>query len=277
MNRFFRTGLLALTISLTAHAGVVSDVQVDDNTLSADIDLTGGFHADLSLSFENVTGLTSSNVGLSAQYVSPTDTAILARLPNSSAVSIPTSLPLLIKIQPPASGGLSFEGLATIELYTQNLSYTGIETPFRLFSASDGGDFKDITASVSAGSYRVRGGKGEFSEFLILGDTRSLDTVIGDKFERLQDILDSNANDIDAGTLSDLEDALDQAVDQYANANAAGAMQSVDTFVEIIGNASAEEIPNVWRSARDLVNVAGQLRAAAATLRFSLAIASNQS
>jgi len=32
-------------------------------------------------------------------------------------------------------------------------------------------------------------------------------------------------------------------------------------------------VPNVWRSARDLDNTAGNLRAAAGTLRFSLALA----
>ena len=51
------------------------------------------------------------------------------------------------------------------------------------------------------------------------------------------------------------------------------ASQLVGTFADTVKAASGTAIPNVWRSSGDLVNVGGDLRAAAGTLRFSLNLA----
>ncbi len=52
------------------------------------------------------------------------------------------------------------------------------------------------------------------------------------------------------------------------------AIQKIESFESTVEQASSSEIPDVWRSSRDLTNVAGELRAAASTIRFSLVQAS---
>jgi hypothetical protein len=55
-----------------------------------------------------------------------------------------------------------------------------------------------------------------------------------------------------------------------------GALEAVDDFAAAVAAAPSAAVPAIWRSAGDLVNVAGQLRAAAETLHFSLALKSNE-
>ena len=53
------------------------------------------------------------------------------------------------------------------------------------------------------------------------------------------------------------------------------AIDKTESFINLVKANSGTAIPNVWRSSHDLVNVAGLLRSAASTLRFSLNLKSN--
>src|SRR5262249_54859704 len=139
---------LAVSFGTPAH-GQILGATVSGNSLSTSVNLLG-LSAQLTLSFENVTGLSLSSLGLSAQLVNPYSPALLGRLP---AGVIP-ALPLMLRIEPPSSGPLAFHGIWTLDLHTENLFYVP-GTPLRLYSAPLGGDFNDLTVAMGPGSYRA--------------------------------------------------------------------------------------------------------------------------
>ncbi len=249
------------------------DVQVNGNVASADIAL-GNVSATLTIRFENAVGLTPANLGLSALLVDPLSPSFLARL--GSGVSLPAAFPLVVKIAPPASGGLSFSGVVAVELYTHNLQYT-VGSPLRLFSAPDGGAFSDVTTFVSSGSVRSGGTKGSFSEFIIAADLRSLSSVIQSKYSALASLLNQHAGAMSSTLQAELTSLYNASANAWVSGNLVAAITYLEAFDEKVAAASGSQLPDVWRSSRDLVNVAGSLRSAAATLRYSLTLASNAS
>lgn len=265
--------LLMPLVTTPAAAAAIVDPVIDGNSLSANIEL-GLVEADLRIEFEQVVGLDVENLGLSAELINPTSPALLSRLEAPLNNSLPGAFPVLVRIQPPASGGLSFSGVVTIELYTHNLQYAAA-TPLRLFSAPDGGEFRDITESMSSGSYRVRGGKGTFSEFLIVADLRASSVVVDNKFAALSTLLYNYSSQIDSTVFASLQTQLGAAESAWDNNDAVESIANIEAFIATVENAGSSEIPDVWRSARDIDNVAGELRAQANTLRFSLTRASN--
>lgn len=266
--------VLLLTAAVPATASGIVGAQVEGNTVEAKIRLPGGVGADLIVAFEEVVGLSPESLGLSARLLDAADLLALAsRLP-SSLVSVPSGFPVLLTIEPPETGGLSFAGVASIELYTHALTFLP-GCPFRLYAAPLGGPFHDITQSNSGGSYRVRGSKGEFSEFLIVADVRAVDEVVGEKFTRTEQKLASHAAAIPPTVYADLVAILDAAETAWDSGDVVGAIAAVETFADTVKSHSGSDIPDVWRSARDLTNAAGDLRAAAATLRFSLLLQAN--
>jgi hypothetical protein len=262
---------LALLVAVTAAtgtaapasaAGIVS-FEVSGSTVSAALGVPGGVGADLTITFDQALGLSADSLGLSADLVQASQ--LVGRLP--AGVSLPTAFPLLLTVAPPADGPLSFAGLVSIELHTHNLSYSA-NSPLRLFRAEDGGSFADVTRSMGQGSYRVRGSTGDFCEFLIVSDTRNLDGVIQGKFSTLQSALDDAL--VPDAIVASLQSAIDAAWGAYRARSYVAAIASLEELDELVSEASGVAIPNVWRSAGDLANTAGELRAAAATLRFSL-------
>lgn len=263
--------LLMLLLPLAAAAQGIAGVVVDGNELRAQISLPGGIGADLSLTFEQAVGLSAANVGLSASLVSPLDTTLLSRL---TQAAVPAAFPVLIRIEPPAEGGLSFSGPVTIALHTHNLVYlTG--TLLRLYAAPLGGEFEDITSYVGSGSYRCRGTKGSFSEFLILVDLRPLSLTLREKLERLDETLEENEAIIEPAVYSQLTALAAQIRSACEAGNKSLAISRTNQFLTLVVANSGSAIPDVWRSSRDLVNAAGLLRAAGETLRFSLGLKSN--
>lgn len=251
----------------------ITDVEIDGNVVTARLELTSEIGADLTLTFEDVVGLSEANLGWSIDFIDGTEAvALLARMP-SSLVTLPGGLPLLLTLEPPATGGLSFSGVAHVELYTHDLMYTAF-TPLRLFAAPVGGDFVDVTTHLSSGSYRARGTRGSFSEFVVVADARPVATVIDVKFIRLDGLLTTFSSQIEDTVEAKLIRFLDDAETLYRAGNVVGAIQKIEVFATTVEQASSAEIPDVWRSSRDLTNVAGGLRAAAETLRFSLVLAS---
>lgn len=262
-----------LVASSPAFATGVVVAAVDGDSLEARIQLSGGVGAELTVAFEEAVGLSADALGLSASLLDAAD--LLALQPRlGQLVSVPAGFPVLLTIEPPASGALSFSGVVSIELYTHDLVYVP-GSPLRLFAAPLGGAFHDITGTTAGGSYRVRGHKGDFSEFLIVADVRPVDAVIGEKFTDLDAKLTSYGSFIASALYTQLVTLLAEAEAAFDGDDVVAAIEKIEAFAAAVEAASAEDVPDVWRSARDLTNVAGELRASATTLRFSLLLKAN--
>ncbi|MFY9826366.1 MAG: DUF6689 family protein [Thermoanaerobaculia bacterium] len=272
MNKFLLISLLLLVSSMPAAA------QGTGSSLTLPISLPGGLlggavTGQLTVSFESVNGLTPDHLGASAQLVSLLDPSLLSRLP--SLVSLLSGFPVLVRVEPPAAGGLAFNGVTTVEVVTASLPL--LSAP-RLYTAPLGGNFQDITTSVVRGgsgmnrNYRVQGTSGGFSEFLVILDLTPVDQVIGAKLDRLDQILAANAGAMPDAVHADLASQLAAIRSLATPGNETAAIQALDNFNSTVTAHSGTDIPDLWRSIRDVVNVAGQLRAAAATLQFSLGV-----
>lgn len=241
--------------------------------LKVPISLLNGVSGTLTVTFESVTALSLLNLGVSVVPVSPTDPALLARLPET--VSISSGFPILVRIHPPAAGGLAFTGVASIELQPLTLLSPPSRST-RMYAAPEGGNFTDNTTTVQpimlGSSYRAIGTRGGFSEFLLVIDQTPLDDVIADKLDRLDQILADNAGVIAAPVSTSLAADLAAARSHIAQGNAVAASQDLDLFLGTVEQHSGADIPNIWRAQRDLVNVAGLLRAGGQTLQFSLSL-----
>ncbi len=264
--------VLSIAIPLSAQAAEPLNVSISDNVYSADLEIPGGFSAELTITFENVVGLSATSLNVSAFAINPLDPALLSRL-GSNVGGIPAGFPLLLRIEPDPNMGLSFSGTVDVELYTHDLEFA-VASPLRMYSSPLGGAFADVTTAHGAGSYRSRGTKGNFSEFLIVIETRTPVAAAGDKLGAVRSLLTSYQTEIDAGTYAQLSSLLTGAEDAYAAGNLVAAVTYVEEFAKAVKNAGAS-IPNVWAAAHNLPNVAGQLRAAAGTARFSLTLALN--
>lgn len=245
------------------------EITVHGNKVEAVINLAGAVEADFSLTFENTVGLTADNVGITAELVDITDLSLLNRLPDTLDTTLLSAFPMMITVEPPSAQGFAFSGLATVDIHTHNLEYTA-GTPLRFFKAPVGGQFKDITTTMGSGSYRARGTTGKFSEFLIVADLRSPLTVVNTKFTRLNDELSAFSTQIHPTTYNELTTKLAQIQQLIQQQNYLQASSDVDQFSRIVEQNRGDKIPDVWRSSRDIDNVAGELIALANTLRFSL-------
>ncbi|HEX4963092.1 MAG TPA: DUF6689 family protein [Thermoanaerobaculia bacterium] len=252
----------ASPLSLPLLGGLVIGDQLDLPIL-----LPGGIGADLTVGFEDATGLSPAHLGVTSQLVSPFSLSLLTRLPGLTAIL--SSFPVLVRIEPPTAGGLSFTGLAEVQVHTHNLLYFP-GTPLRLFAAPVGGIFTDITDDMGPGSYRVSGSRGGFSEFLIAVDLTPVHQVILNKYSRLSQTLVDNAGAIPAPLYATLTSQLAASRADYVGGDTAAAIDDLDVFLSTVELHSGSDIPDVWRAAHDVVNVAGYLRAGGRTLRFSL-------
>ena len=244
-------------------------LSVSDNEAQASFELPGGLAADLSLSFENVVGLTPTALEVWVTLVNPVDPALLSRLP-LDGVGIPVGFPVLIRISPSATSTLSFSGAYTISLHTHNLQLLP-NLPLSLFKAPEGGAFRDITKWEGRGSYRDDGGGGDFSEFMIVLDLRPIDGVIAGKFDDLQALINDNAASMPAAVVTELQSELVQARTAYQAGNLRQAIAQMRDFSRYVKRHGGAEIPDVWRAnCSPVVNVAGLLRSSADTLKFSL-------
>lgn len=262
--------MIATLLPGSVQAQGITNLTVNGNDVSAEISLAGGIGAEIELEFDQAVGLTTSSIGISAALVNPINTSLLSRLTGGTSISIPTGFPVLLTIEPPSSGALSFSGTYTLELHTTDLSYAA---DLRLFSGPVGGTLQDVTTTMGAGSYRARTRKGTFSDFLIVIDQRSPATVSGIKLTRIEDFLEDNSSEIDSTVYDTLEDLLADVRDHYDDEDYLDAITDLESFIEEVEDNSGADIPDVWRSARDLDNIAGDLIGYAQTLRFSLLLA----
>lgn len=241
-------------------------VSASGNTANVVIGLPGQTLADVSLVFEDASGLNVGSLGVSAERISLSDPALLARLPDINLLQPSPSLPLLITIEPPSQGGLSFRGTGRIEVHTHALAYT-VGSSYRLLKAPLGGAFRDITDEVAQGSVRARGTYGGFSQFLIVADLRPTGDVVNTKVDWLRGRIAA----LPAGERAAFTALLDEVEAGVAQANYTAALAAVDALRRRADDRAGEQLGNEWRATRDVDNQAGELVAGAATLRFSVA------
>jgi hypothetical protein len=261
-------GALLLVPAAEAAAQVTVPLTVSGNEAGASIALPGGIGVDLTITFEQVVGLNPGALEVTARLLTPLDAGVLSRLP-SGAVA-PAAFPVHLQISPTATSALTFQGVVTVGFHTHNLSLRS-DMPLSFFSSSQGEAFRDITRYEGIGSYRAGGSSGTFSEFLLVVDTRNLDAVVTGKFTALQGLLDTHDARIDPATATALQARLDQAKAYWQVRNLPAAISEVAAFEAAVRQGSGVAIPDVWRANdSSVVNVAGQLRSAAYTLKFSL-------
>ena len=220
--------------------------------------------AELTLTFDDVTGLSASSLGISAEMVNLSDPALLSRMP-SSLTAIPSAFPVMITVEPPALGGLAQRRLVHVEVHTHALSYVA-GSPLRLFKSPLGGAFRDITEDVKPGSVRTRGTTPGWSQFVVLADLRASADVVADKFAYLRTML-SALPAVEADPLRAYVDAAERAV---ADRRFADAVVALDSFTARVSARAGTTIPDLWRATRDTRNNAGELLSAASTLGFSI-------
>ena len=237
------------------------------NQIKAQVDL-GLLDVTLQITFENAIGLNQNALRINASRVLTGDLGLLRRITDPSLISIPLQLPVLINITPTPNSTLTFTGAYEIELYTRNLSFLPV---LRLFKASNGLKFQDITTFTGMGSYRVRGTSGDFSDFLILLDLRNVQTAIQSKMNDLQQILAANATQIDPEFYQSLQMWVDAARTSWQSGSNSEAVTHLESMISAIQLDNGQSVPNTYRANDpNTINVAGALRAAAATLIFSL-------
>jgi hypothetical protein len=262
-----------------ASAQVPVPLTITNNTARGLIELAGGLGVELTLSFENVVGLHPGALDVTATLINPLDPSVTARLPQPGSgplglpglplVTVPVALPVLIRIEPSAASALSFSGLASIALYTHNLQLDRL-IPLALYKSHDGGPFRDIMSSEGRGSYRAGGGGGDFSEFLIVVDVRPIDVVIVEKFDYLESFLDTHDESLPPTVATSLHQRLERARGFYEAGATIAAIWEMGALSRYVESHSGQDIPDVWRAHCGGANLAGELRSAADTLKFSL-------
>jgi hypothetical protein len=241
------------------------DVVVSGNVATVRIGVVNNPIADLTLSFDDATGLSAASLGISAQLININDANLAARLPGGTQTGIPSDFPVMITVEPPSLGGLSQHRITHVEVHTHALVYQA-GSSFRLFKAQIGGPFRDITESVLPGSVRTRGTTPGWSQFLIVADLRSSGAVIEGKFDYLHTQLAA----LPASERSPLRALLDVAETAVADHRYADAAAALDSFSARVSARAGTFIPDLWRATRDTQNIAGELLAGANTLSFSI-------
>jgi hypothetical protein len=259
-------GLLLASRPASAQALPV-DVSVSGDTATIEIGgMPGHPLADMTLTFDDASGLSASSLGVSAKLVSLSDPVLLSRLPDLQLTQLDSALPLLVTVEPPATGGLSFERTVRVEIHTHALAYEA-GSSYRLFKAPLGGAFRDITDEIAPGSVRARGTTGGFSQFLVLADLRETGTVIDTKLAWLR----GRVAMLPAGERGAFDALLDDAEAAIATGNHAAAIAALDSVRARAAARAGTPIADTWRATRTVENHAGELIAGAATLAYSVA------
>lgn len=266
--RWFAFALLALAAPLAAAQSLPVRVNVDGDVARIDIGAAGAVIADVTLEFDDPTGLSAQNLGVAAELVSPTDTALLSRL-SGSLTSIDGAFPLLITIEPPA-GGLSFERIVKVEVHTHALPYV-YGSSYRLFKAPLGGQFRDITTQVAQGSVRARGTTGGFSQFLVLADVRRTGDVIAEKLGRLE----ARIAMLPAAESTPLEAHRAAAERAVAEKRFDDGLAHLDQLAARVSARAGSSISQLWTAGGGSQNHAGELLAGVGTAKFSIAYLRN--
>jgi hypothetical protein len=263
---------LTLAFSLLGGAGTAAaqalpvSIEASGNVAHARIGLGQTPIADVMFSFQDASNLNAASIGVSAEQLNLADPTLLARLPAGSLTQIASGLPIMITVEPPASGGLTFRNTGRMEIHTHALPYA-VGSSLRVFKAPLGGSFRDVTDEIAQGSVRARSTYGGFSQFLILTDLRPTADVVREKVVRLR----ANVDALPAAEQAGFDALIDSAEAAVASADYATAIADVDALKARALQRGGTAIANEWRATRDVTNHAGEIAANAASLRFSVA------
>ena len=271
---FAVTASLALgsLCSSPARAGSVIVTIVDGVKAKAEISLVDGpntYSADFELEFHDPQNLTVACVGIDADVLDAAEIAdIESRLPDPVNQSIDPAFPVRVTVDPPIACGLQFDDNVDVEFDTPDLVYAPF-SPYRLMKAPAGGDFLDITGSVVAGSVRSRGRAGGFSEFVMVLDAlQDHDADAAEAYDAIEARIDDPAIGLTAQLTLQTDIALSRAA--YDAGNYAQAIALLDDLDLHCGTLGGPALPNVWRSARDLVNAEGEIVTLSGNIKFAL-------
>lgn len=258
----------ALLLGSRAAAAQSLPVSVDaaGNVATARIGNVDNPIAELTLTFDDASNLSPASLGVSAKLVDITDPILLSRLPDLQMTRLDSALPLLITIEPPATGGLRFRRTGRFELHTHALSYS-IGSNYRVLKAPVGGNFHDTTEEIAQGSVRASSRYGGFSQFLVVADLRQTGVVVAEKISNLR----ARVATLPASERPPFSAQLDAIETAVANQDFASAIAGVDLISQRALARAGNGLADEWRATRDADNQAGELLAGAATLKFSVA------
>jgi len=262
--------LVSLLVVGTSAAGPPPE-HVTPSQIVKTFDLGGGIVFDLILTFEDATALAVDSLTIDAQLIDieAIVCGVCVRMPQN--VFIPGRFPVLVTIDP-NQAGFTFRGKWGLEIVTENLEFSA-NSPLRLFhAATNVSPFEDMSLSAGLGSFRVRGISGSFSEFVIAADLRPVDPVVTGKFSRVDTILSNNGAAIDMAVLATLNNMLSAAETAFDQDDSNTAKATVNAMIGVVIQNSGSGIPDDWDPDGSALSIAGRLRGALRTLRFSLAL-----
>jgi hypothetical protein len=266
MSRWLLAAALLLCAQGAGAADLPVSVSVSGNVATAQIGTPGNPLAELTLAFDDASGLTPASLGIRATLVDVTDPMLLSRLPDPRLLRLDSALPLLVTIEPPATGGLSFRRSGRFELHTHALAYA-LGSNFRVLKAPVGGKFRDTTEEIAQGSVRARSRYGGFSQFLVVADLRETGTVVAEKIASLR----ARVASLPAAEQAPFSAQLDTVESAVAGGDYATAITAIDLVSARAVDRAGHGLLDEWRATRDADNQAGELLAGAATLKFSVA------
>ena len=140
--------------------------------------------AELTLSFDDASGLTPASLGIRASTVDiPIPTAVAPAGPAADPAGFRASTDGHGRA--PVDRRPEFPPPGRFELHTHALAYS-LGSNFRVLKAPIGGQFRDITEEIAQGSVRARSRYGGFSQFLVVSDVRQSSTVVAEKIAALR-------------------------------------------------------------------------------------------
>jgi hypothetical protein len=267
-------GFLLLQSACAFAGGVVVTI-IDGNKAKADITLPnpngGNFTAEFELEFEAIglQNLTVECVGITANVLTPAEILDIEqhRLPHLWQ-TIDPSFPVRVVVEPPAPCGLAFDDQYDVSIDTNDLVFQA-GSVYRLVKAPLGGQFRYVTGAVTAGSVRVRGRTGGFSEFIMIADSQpSYATDCRDEYDSLEARLRNASMSPTARRALETDLAVSRAA--YEAGDFAEAIARLASFDAHCVEYGGEALPNRWRSLRDLDNVEGDLVGHTDNLRFMM-------
>jgi hypothetical protein len=264
--RWLAAAVFLLASSVAGAQSLPVSVTVAGNTAAILIGSPATPLADVTLTFDDASGLTASSLGVSARLVDVGDPTLLSRLPDPTLTRLDSALPLLITIEPPTNGGLSFRRSGRFELHTHALAYS-LGSDYRVLKGPLGGQFRDTTEEIAEGSVRARSRYGGFSQFLVVADLRATRDVVADKIASLRNRVATLPSTEQPGFTA----LVDSAEADVASGDFAGAIGSCDLISQRARDHAGNGLLDEWRATRDADNQAGELLAWAATLKFSIA------
>ena len=266
ISRWLLAMVLLVCVQVAAAADLPVSVTVVGNVATAQVGSPANPLAELIFSFDDATGLTPASLGLHATLVDITDPTLLSRLPDPRLMNLQSALPLLMTVDAPANGGLTFRRTGRFELHTHALTYS-LGSNFRVLKAPVGGAFHDTTEEIAQGSVRARSRYDGFSQFLVVADLRETSAVIAEKIAALRARIAS----LPASEQPPFSAQLDTVESSVASHDYATALSAIDLISQRAEDRAGHGLLDEWRATRDVDNQAGGLLAGAATLKFSVA------